>query len=219
MNDTAPRPFDFYTQVHLPFLLGQRASGPVDLLEGIKNVPASSIYYHTHRFLLEHHYLAPEPSNDFAYWVTKILGMARLGERLASIDIVSYDSIERMRSGFVTVLSDEIGRMKRIHECQEGEEFHFMYCKTVVMPTTVHAHNLYEFLEAIGHISHNSLYYHFFEAPLRVGGGENDFGLWLKGIGEPELAQQLRSLDPYTMTLEELRQQIIRLGRKRRVRH
>jgi hypothetical protein len=218
MNNNKAKPFDFYTQVHLPFLLGRRACGPLDLLEGIKTVPASSIYYHTHRFLLEHHYLAPEPSNDFAYWVGKILGMGRLGERLASIDIVSFDSIEGMRAAFVTVLTDEIGRMKRMHECQEGEEFHFMYCKTVVMPTPIHATNLSEFLEAIGHISINSLYFHFFEAPLRVGRGENDFGLWLQSIGEHELADQLRKLDPYTMNLEELRQRIIRLGRRKSAR-
>jgi len=70
----------------------------------------------------------------------------------------------------------------------------------------------------VSHISHNSLYYHFFEAPLRIGGGKNDFSNWLDGIGENELARKLEKLDPYTMTLEELRRRIIRLGRKKRAR-
>jgi hypothetical protein len=210
--------FKFYTQMHLPFLLGRQASNPVELLEGITVVPTSSIYYHTHRFLLEHHYLLPEPSNDFAYWITKILGMARMGERLASIDIVRFKTIEKMREAFVTLLSEEISKTRRISQCQEGEEFHFMTCRTVVLPTPFSAGTLQEFLEAVGHISINSLYYHFFEAPLRLpssGESENDFSVWLESIGEAEFAHELNKLDPYTMTLEELRQKIVRLGRKR----
>jgi hypothetical protein len=213
--------FRFFTQMHLPFLLGRQAINPTDLLEGIKAVPTSSIYYHTHRFLLEHHYLLPEPSNDFAYWITKILGMARMGERLASIDIVRFKTIEGLRAEFVQLLGDEIAKTRRMTECQEGEEFHFMTCKTVVLPTPFVAKNLNDFLEALGHISINSLYFHFFEAPLRLPGSveiENDFSIWLEGIGEGEFARNLSELDPYTMTLEELRQKIIRLGRKRHAR-
>jgi hypothetical protein len=214
-ESVAPEPFHFFTQMHLPFLLGRKANSLQSLLEGIRAVPLSSIYYHTHRFLLEHHYLLPEPSNDFAYWVTKILGLARTGERLASLDIISYGSLESMRQAFIAVLSNEISRMKRIPESQEGEEFHFMYCKTMVLPTTVMARNLVEFLEAVGQVSHNSLYYHFFEAPIRIGAGQNDFTKWLNQLGEEKLAAELLKLDPYTMTLGELRQRIIRLGRKR----
>lgn len=219
MNNIAATPFDFFTQMHLPFLLGRRANSLDSLLEGIRTVPKSSIYYHTHRFLMEHHYLLPEPSNDFAYWTTKILGLTRVGERLASLDIVSYETIEDMRAAFIGIISDELPRLKRAPECQEGEEFHFMYCRTVVLPTSFHANNLNEFLDAIGHVTTNSLYYHFFEATLRIGEGENDFSKWLVSVGESELAEQLSKLDPYTMTLEELRQKIIRLGRKRRVRY
>jgi hypothetical protein len=218
MNVGEVKPFDFFTQVHLPFLLGRRANNLDSLLEGIRLVPKSSIYYHTHRFLMEHHYLLPEPSNDFAYWTTKILGLTRVGERLASLDIVSYETIDDMRAAFIVLISDELPRLRRSPQCQEGEEFHFMYCRTVVLPTPFHANNLSEFLDAIGNVTTNSLYYHFFEAPLRIGGGENDFSKWLASMGETDLAEQLSKLDPYTMTLEELRQKIIRLGRRARVR-
>lgn len=207
--------FQFYTQFHLPYLLARRANNPSELLEGIRTVPTSSIYYHTHRFLLEHHYLLPEPSNDFAYWVTNILGLVRTGERLASVDIVRFDTLEELRQEFVNALADDIGRLKRIPEAPDGEEFHFMTCRTVVIPTPFQADNLYEFLEAIGQVSINSLYYHFFEAPLRVGQGENDFSLWLVSNGETEFAEQLSHIDPYTMTLEELRQRIVKLGRRK----
>lgn len=43
--------FHFRTQYHLVELLGRKAKNPAELLDGIKSVPASSIYYHTHRFI------------------------------------------------------------------------------------------------------------------------------------------------------------------------
>jgi hypothetical protein len=199
-------------------VLGRRAHNAAELLEGIRAVPASSIYYHTHRFLLEHHYLLPEPSNDFAYWLTKILGLVRLGERLASIDVVAFDTIEKLRAELATILGDEVPRLRRMPECPEGEEFHFMLAKTAVLSTPIFAHTVDDFIEAMGRISINSLYYHFFEARLRLGGEENDFELWLRGIGENDYAERISKLDPYTMTLEELRQTIIKIGRRRRAR-
>src|SRR5665647_2762257 len=82
--------FNFHTQYHLVELLGSKARNPVELLEGIKTVPESCIYFHTHRFLQQHHYLSPEPPNDFAYWISGSLGLNDIGERLASIDTVRY---------------------------------------------------------------------------------------------------------------------------------
>ena len=80
------KPFHFYTQLHLITLLGINAKSPVEVLEWLKKVPASSVYYHTHRFLQQHHYLSPEPPNDFAYWITEVLGLEELGESLAGVD-------------------------------------------------------------------------------------------------------------------------------------
>ena len=83
-----PEPFYFCSELHLVKLLGLKAKNPVELLNHITQVPKASIYYHTHRFLQQHHYLSPEPPNDFAYWTTNILALEALGERLASVDII-----------------------------------------------------------------------------------------------------------------------------------
>jgi len=90
-------PFHFHTQFHLVTLLGLKAKNSIELLDGIKKVPPSSIYYHTHRFLQQHHYLSPEPPNDFAYWLTNILNLKRLGEAFASVDTVSFANMEELR--------------------------------------------------------------------------------------------------------------------------
>src|SRR3970040_613502 len=167
--------FHFYTQMHLIELLRIKAKNPVEILEGLKKVPTSSIYYHTHRFLQQHHYLSPEPPNDFAYWISE---------------------------------------GKHIVDCEDGHGFHFMSCKTFVLPTPYYAHNLKEFIEILNKISVNSLYFHMFEARMRLKRDENDFANWFRNMGEKKLAKDLLRLDPYNVTLEGLREDIINLVRK-----
>ena len=207
-------PFHFNTQFHLVKLLGVKAQNPEQLLSGLKNVPESSIYYHTHRFLQQHHYLSPEPPNDFAYWLANILNLEELGEAFASVDIVSFVNMEQLRAEFVRILTENLSKRKYAVECPEGQEFHFMSCVTAVLPTSLFARNLKEFVDALGKVSINSLYFHIFEARMRLHRDENDFSAWFKEIGEPGLAQEVSRLDPYTITLEGLREKIIQLVEK-----
>jgi hypothetical protein len=53
-----------------------------------------------------------------------------------------------------------------------------------------------------------------FDSRLRLGRGENDFSAWFRDIGKPELADKVRTLDPYLSTLEGLRAQIKALVKK-----
>lgn len=208
------KPFHFYTQLHLIKLLGIKAKNPVKVLEGLKKVPTSSVYYHTHRFLQQHHYLSPEPPNDFAYWITDVLGLEELGELLASVDTVSFKTLEELRAEYVKILTAYVSKGKHIVDCEDGEEFHFMSCKTFVLPTPYLAHNLNEFIEILNKITVNSLYFHMFEARMRLKRDENDFGNWFRSIGENKLAKDLLRLDPYNVTLEGLREDIIKLVSK-----
>ncbi|HCJ66552.1 MAG TPA: hypothetical protein DHV62_04315 [Elusimicrobia bacterium] len=207
-------PFYFYTQSRLVKLLGIKARNPLELLEGLKKVPLSSIYYHTHRFLQQHHYLSPEPPNDFAYWLRNILNLDELGEAIASVNIISFRNMEELRKEFIKILDGYISKGKPAVYCPEGQEFHFMSCATFVLPKNYIAHNLKEFVEILNKVSINSLYFHIFEAKMRLEKEENDFTAWFKGIGEEKLAEELSRLDPYTITLEGLRQRIIRTVRK-----
>jgi hypothetical protein len=206
--------FHFYTKLDQTILLGAQAKNVRGLLRGIKKVPDSSIYYHTHRFLHQHHYLSPEPPNDFAYWVSHVLGDDALGEQLWSVDIVEFQSIAGLREKFVAILKRHLASTKRHIDCPDGEEFYFMASRTFVFPTTYVARSLAEFAEMLGKVSINSLYYHMFDAKLRLEHGENDFSRWFRGLGETQLANETRSLDPYSHTLEGLRQRIVTLVKK-----
>lgn len=203
--------FRFYTKLDQTILLGIKARNVRGLLENLRQVPDSSIYHHTHRFLQQHHYLSPEPPNDFAYWVSHVLGDTALGEQLWSVDIVQFQSITDLRGKFVALLQAHLASAERHVDCPEGAEFHFMASRTFVFPTAYEAHNISEFAEMLDKVTINSVYYHVFEAKLRLQRGENDFSRWLRSLGEIEIAERIRHLDPYSHTLEGLRRRILAL--------
>ncbi len=195
-------------------LLGFRARNVKDLYDGIGKVPPASIYYHTHRFLQQHSYISPEPPNDFAFWVTTALKIKNLGEALASIDTIRFTKIEDLRKEFLRILDEWMentgldgGRIV----APDGEEFHFMSCATFVVPTDYTANDSNSFIDALMKITVDSIYFHMFEARLRLGKDENDFSLWFRDRGKTKLADELSRLDPYNITLEGLRKKIISL--------
>ncbi|RPH37270.1 hypothetical protein EHM92_03110 [bacterium] len=201
--------FQFKTKLDQTLLLGRRAKDAAELLDGVKNTPDASIYYHTHHFLQQHHYLSPEPPNDYAYWATEVLNDARLGEQLWSIDIIQYSTIEEIRHAFIEVLESRIAGGQKLRESPPGGEFHFMASRTFVLTTNNVAHTLADFRTILAGISVNSIYYHMFDAKLRLQSGTNDFSRWFAALGKPELADQVSHLDPYRYTLEGLRKRIL----------
>lgn len=210
----AKEPFRFYTRMHLSELTGLRASTLGQLLELVKTVNGSCIYHHTHRFLQQHQYLSPEPPNDFAYWVTEVLGEDELGERLASIDIIQFPTIRSLREKIVATIAVYLDKnpLAKVRFSREGEEFHFMKSISFVLPTSYVAYDLKDFIDILGKITIDSIYYHIFEARLRLEKNANDFSNWIENsIGDEKLAKEISRLDPYTFTLEGLRGEVIKI--------
>jgi hypothetical protein len=54
-----------------------------------------------------------------------------------------------------------------------------------------------------------SLYYHVFDAHLRLENGENDFSRWFRSLTLEGLADEVSRLDPYAYTLEGLRKRLL----------
>jgi hypothetical protein len=212
----ATEPFRFYARLHLKELTGLKASSLTELVDILREAPDSVIYYHTHHFLEEHHYLTPEPANDFALWVSDELGEEVLGEKLASIDIFDFPTIGALRARIVGVVEDYILKKRNKLKAREGREFHFIKSISFILPTPYVAHDLREFIEVLRKVSIDSLYYHVFEARLRLRKGVNDFSIWIEDcLGDKDLADRLAFLDPYNYTLEGLRSNMIQLIEKR----
>src|SRR5271169_5801016 len=101
MATLSPQPFHFLTSLNLTLLTNRRARDLAELLEHVRTVPGSVIYYHTHHFLVQHQYLSPEPPNDFAYWITNVLQEERLGEQLAAIDLIQFHTMRELRERII----------------------------------------------------------------------------------------------------------------------
>lgn len=210
------KPFQFYTHLHLTVMTGQKVHDLAELVEMLKTSPGSVIYHHTHRFLKQHQYLSPEPPNDFAYWVTNVLQEDRLGEQLAAVDIIQFSSLRLLREQLIHIIETHLKLSKNLRTASEGDEMHVMKTKTFVLPVPCAAHDLESFLAGMKTVSINSIYFHMFEARLRLEKGTNDFSLWLEQVlDEKELAVAIARMDPYTQTLEGLRSRICVLVEKR----
>ncbi|MBI4845640.1 MAG: hypothetical protein HY810_04085 [Candidatus Omnitrophica bacterium] len=204
--------------MHLSELTGLRAATLGRLLKFIKDVPGACIYHHTHRFLQQHQYLSPEPPNDFAYWVSEVLSEVELGERLASIDTVQYTTIRQLREKIVETIGAYLKDNKSAKRkfARREEEFHFIKSVSFVIPTNYFAYNLREFAQVLRQITIDSIYFHVFEARIRLEKANNDFSNWIEhSLGDKELADKFSRLDPYTQTLEGLRAALIRMAQDR----
>lgn len=217
----AKEPFRFHTRLHLSELTGLRAANLTQLLELIQEVPGSSIYHHTHRFLQLHQYLSPEPPNDFAYWVTGILGEDELGERLSSIDTIQYSTIRALRERIVETIREylEDNSLAKMRFAREGEEFYFIKSISFVLPTDYLANDLKEFADILKKVTIESIYFHIFESRLRLEKNDNDFSNWIgNSLGKRGLADKISKLDPYTHTLEGLRKTLVDMVEKESLR-
>jgi len=141
--------FRFNTKFDQTILLGKKASNVAELCHGVRTVPDASIYFHTHRFLQQHHYLSPEPPNDFAYWTTHVLNEETLGEQLSSVDIIQFHSITALRQRIGDLIDGYLQSAYRSVDAPEGQEFYFMSTQTFVLATRYEARDLAEFAEAL----------------------------------------------------------------------
>ncbi len=203
--------FVFYTSVPLVELTGRAARNVRQLAEAVEGAEASSIFFHTHDYVREHHFLSQEYPSDFAYWVAEILQEKGLGERLAFVDIRNFTSIEALRAEILSILKSQGGKRAE-REVLPGLEFHFRKSINIVVPTGYTASNLSEFREGLARVDHNSLYYHLIEAHLRDEKPGNDFSNWVtECLGKEKLAGQIAQIDPYLNTLDQTRQKLLSL--------
>jgi len=212
----AKEAFQFSTRLHLKELTGLSASNLSQLANSLKEIPDAVVYYHTHSFIEEYQFLTPQPTNDFALWVQDALGYDILAERLACIDTFEFSTVEALRQRIIGVIQDFLAQTSNEREAPSGNEFHFIKSISIVLPTPYAAHNLQEFVSILRRISIGSLYFHIFEARLRLQRVTNDFSLWFEEcLGEKELAEQITRLDPYNYTMENLREIIIQFCEKK----
>lgn len=206
--------FKFYTERRLVALTGVRARDLRELLTGIRTVPGASIFYHTHQRFLSQHYQKPVVYNDFAIWVSEALQEEELAEKLTAIDLRMFSTVRKLREAIHLVIERFVqARFRKLRESPPGDDFHFCKSKSFIMPTGIVAQDPKEFFLQLPRVTNISIYFHLVEAPLRLEQPTNDFSMWLLSHGEKNLAQAIDSLDPYSLTLDEIKGKILEMGK------
>ena len=200
--------FEFKQCVIVPKSTGQSAANLRQLRTLLTSVSDESIFHHTYQYFLSGHVL--EYTNAFAHWVAESLGEKALSEHLSNIDPYSFPNIEAFRHELLKAIDLRLEALPEPRDAMVGEEFFFSEALTLIFPLHVRARNLAEFLIAIRYIDKSSIYYHFYEARMRLGGGTDDFSKWFSNsVGQESLGERLNAIDPFMHTLEGIRNRIV----------
>jgi len=206
------KPFYFNTSEHLLRIGREKAISLSQLLEGLRRCPAESVFQHTFRTLQEHHFIRHGFSNDFAHWALSACNEPALAERLASIDVREFTAIEELRQAFVSIMEDYVQNHPDEAAKAAKEPFYFCIADLVVLPTSFVPDTLPGFANGLRSVSIHSIHHHFIEARLRLKLMSNDFSQWLlEEMNLPEAARSINRIDIYTATMENVRQQIVRI--------
>jgi Family of unknown function (DUF5752) len=216
-DQTAQNPFWFRECFLMPMPIGRKAVNLRELLEAVREVEESVLFYH----LLQSRLIQSQPEveypNDFAVWAASALQDSRLAEKLSSFDPFEYQNLAQIRQAMVDLMEEYLWDLPNVPWARPGLEFHFCEASTVVMRSEISAENLGQFCRALNDVGLDSIYFHFFEARWRLGVQEaDDFSYWIdSNFDLPQLVADIRSIDVYFYTLPEIRTTILKLIHQR----
>ena len=208
----ADDPFRFIGCVELRQSLDQRATDERELLDRLEDVPAGSVFYHTHGYFLRHRPITTAYGNDFAAWAAVHVRDQVLAERLAVINPFEFGSLEALREELLSVVHDHLVRLAVVPRVEFGEVFHFQQSHIVEVPLGPAASTLAEFRQGLAEVDASALYYHMVEARARLGRRSGDVAEWLRNsLGMTTLAERIERIDAYMTSLERVRARVLAL--------
>jgi hypothetical protein len=211
---TAPavNPFTFIGCVELRQTLDYRARDERELLDRIDEVPAESIFYHTHGYFLRHRPVTTAYGNDFAAWVAGHVRDQMLAERLASVNPFEFSSLEALREELASIIHEHLQHLSSVPRVEFGEIFYFQQSHIVEVPLRAGITTLAEFRTGLADIDASAIYFHMVEARARLGRRSGDFAEWIRTSLElPELADRIERIDAYMTSLERVRARVLSL--------
>lgn len=204
--------FRFVSCMELREVLGKRAMDEHRLLELIEEVPADSLYYHTHSYYLRHSYSQGPFPNDFATWVALHAQDRVLAERLGQLDPFEFEDIEQLRRAILAILGDHLSHLRTVPRCTTDEPFEFMSSHIIEADLGLVVWNLQQFRDALAQVDVGALYNHLCEARLRKGRPSGDFAAWVEEkLDRPDLAARLVKVGHLGLSLEGMRIKLVEL--------
>ncbi|QKT04273.1 hypothetical protein HUS23_10855 [Ectothiorhodospiraceae bacterium 2226] len=189
---------------------GKRAQNLKELRDHLLTINPASIYYHFWGGLLETGFEEREFNNDFAIWARNALHDFPLSERLAVIDPSAYTGLESLRQELIDIIEERIDESEYLPWTRTDQQFEFIHSQIVVFNTRRTLECPEDLPAGVAQMSTSSIFYHFIDARRRSSEGLDDFRAWLCSYGEPysELCDRLADIDPFFITLTNLRRQL-----------
>jgi hypothetical protein len=205
--NTPVKPFEFRQCAYIPKSTGKKAKNLRVLRDIIAAVSDESIFHHTCQYFLKGHIL--EYTSDFAQWVGESLEEGALAEQLSNIDPYAFKGITELRRELLKVIDEYLEVFPEPREALPGSDFYFVETIVIIFPSGIKVKNLAEFLIAVKYIDAASIYFHFYEARMRLGGGIDDFSSWIEDVlDKKELAENIRSIDPFMHNIDGIREHL-----------
>jgi hypothetical protein len=212
LKTTAKDPFWFRECFLMPMPIGTKVVNLRELLQALRDVSDSVIYYHLVQSRLAVSQPAVEFPNDFALWAAMALQDMALAEKLSSFDPLEYENLGQVRQAMVDIIEEYLWDLPFIPWARSGFEFHFCEASTVVIRSVISANTLQDFCQALNKVGLDSMYYHFFEARWRLETPMDDFSYWIEtNFDYPELVAAIRDMDIYFYNLGEIRATLLSL--------
>ncbi len=189
---------------------GRKAQNLREMRDHLQAIHQASIYYHFWGGLLRPTFDDPQFNNDFAIWSHYKLHDDVLAERLAVIDPTDFPDLDSLRQEVIEVIEQRLEEMGDPTWVPADRQFYFVRSQMMVFDTGIVIHSPEDLTEVIPAMSLGSVFYHFIDARRRVPHGLDDFRAWLGGFDGDykELCGSLAGVDPYFITLFELRKQL-----------
>jgi hypothetical protein len=206
------QPFIFIGCVELRESLDYRADDERELLERLEEIPAGSVFYHTHGYFLRHRPVTTAYGNDFAAWLATQVRDQVLAERLAVVNPFEYAGLEDLREELVSIISDHVLHLSNVPRVEFGDPFFFQQSHIVEVELGTPAASLAEFRQGLVEVDSSAIYYHMVEARARLGRRSGDFAEWTRSsLGLPDLAERIERIDTYMTSLERVRARVLSL--------
>src|SRR5256712_11327866 len=169
MTLTASQPFIFTGCVEVRQALDHRATDERELLERLEEVPAGSVFYHTHGYFLRQRAITTVYGNDFASWMATQVRDQVLAERLAVVNPFEFASLEHVREELVSIIHDHLRRLSAVPRVEFGEPFYFQQSHLVEVSLGAGAAPLARFRAGLATVDARALHLHMGGARARLG--------------------------------------------------
>jgi hypothetical protein len=210
IREAAPGVFAVKDCALIAIATGNRAINLKELRDILNTISLDSIYYHFWGGLLQPRFEEREYNNDFAAWAWYGLHDATLAERLAVIDPTEYVNLEDLRQELLGIIEERLDEQGYLSLLYSSSRFEFISSQIVVFDSQKRVSAPADLATLLPAVSTSTVFYHFIDAKRRLAQRNDDFSSWLSGYGEQyrDLCLRLSSIDPYFVTLSQLKDQL-----------